>query len=235
MPIPQRNKDEEKDAFVSRCMSNETMKKDYPDEKQRLARAYSIFKEKQNEAIRGGMADNLTLEDIAKKHNKSLKEIKAQYEKGLEIESEHTDNENIAGEIAKDHIYEIADYYDKLAKIEKNNAKEYPKIYYCKHMQAGVCDYEEERILIENETLNKMMSSFVGKPVYIEHGTVNLDKIKEEANGYICDSFYNEKDGWYWLKFIIVDDEAHNKIRKGWSVSNAYLPEAGSKSFSDLI
>ena len=37
MPIPNRNKDEEKDAFVSRCMSNETMKKEYPDQKQRVA------------------------------------------------------------------------------------------------------------------------------------------------------------------------------------------------------
>jgi hypothetical protein len=37
MPIPSRRKDEQKDNFVSRCMSNETMKKDYPDEKQRVA------------------------------------------------------------------------------------------------------------------------------------------------------------------------------------------------------
>lgn len=37
MPIPSRKKDEDKDKFVSRCMSNETMKKDYPDEKQRVA------------------------------------------------------------------------------------------------------------------------------------------------------------------------------------------------------
>lgn len=37
MPIPSRRKDEEKDNFVSRCMSNETMKKDYPDSKQRVA------------------------------------------------------------------------------------------------------------------------------------------------------------------------------------------------------
>lgn len=37
MPIPKRNKDEDKDKFVSRCMGNETMKKDYPDEKQRVA------------------------------------------------------------------------------------------------------------------------------------------------------------------------------------------------------
>lgn len=37
MPIPSRRKDEEKDSFVSRCMGNETMKKDYPDQKQRVA------------------------------------------------------------------------------------------------------------------------------------------------------------------------------------------------------
>jgi hypothetical protein len=37
MPIPKRRKDEEKDAFVSRCMGNEVMKKDYPDQKQRVA------------------------------------------------------------------------------------------------------------------------------------------------------------------------------------------------------
>jgi hypothetical protein len=37
MPIPKRNKDEDKTGFVSRCMSNEVMKKDYPDEKQRVA------------------------------------------------------------------------------------------------------------------------------------------------------------------------------------------------------
>lgn len=37
MPLPNRNKDEEKDSFVSRCMSNEKMKTEYPDEKKRVA------------------------------------------------------------------------------------------------------------------------------------------------------------------------------------------------------
>jgi hypothetical protein len=37
MPLPNKNKDEQKDAFVSRCMNNDTMKKEYPDEKQRVA------------------------------------------------------------------------------------------------------------------------------------------------------------------------------------------------------
>jgi hypothetical protein len=37
MPIPKRKQNEDKNKYVSRCMSNETMKKDYPDTKQRVA------------------------------------------------------------------------------------------------------------------------------------------------------------------------------------------------------
>lgn len=37
MPIPKRKENEDSQKFVSRCMSNETMKKDYPDTKQRAA------------------------------------------------------------------------------------------------------------------------------------------------------------------------------------------------------
>lgn len=37
MPIPQRKQNEDKNKYVSRCMGNETMKKEYPDSKQRVA------------------------------------------------------------------------------------------------------------------------------------------------------------------------------------------------------
>lgn len=37
MPIPVPKKDEDNQVFVARCMSNETMKKDYPDNSQRIA------------------------------------------------------------------------------------------------------------------------------------------------------------------------------------------------------
>jgi len=37
MPIPNPEKNEDKKKFVSRCMGNETMKKEYPDSKQRVA------------------------------------------------------------------------------------------------------------------------------------------------------------------------------------------------------
>ena len=37
MPIPSRKQNEDPQKYVSRCMGNETMKKEYPDQKQRVA------------------------------------------------------------------------------------------------------------------------------------------------------------------------------------------------------
>lgn len=37
MPIPKPKQNEDSQKFVARCMGNETMKKDYPDQKQRVA------------------------------------------------------------------------------------------------------------------------------------------------------------------------------------------------------
>jgi len=37
MPLPKKRKNEDKQAFVSRCMGDNVMKKDYPDNKQRVA------------------------------------------------------------------------------------------------------------------------------------------------------------------------------------------------------
>jgi hypothetical protein len=37
MPIPQPNQDEDNERFIARCMSSEAMKKDYPDNGQRIA------------------------------------------------------------------------------------------------------------------------------------------------------------------------------------------------------
>lgn len=46
MPIPQPEKNEDDKKFVARCMSNETMKKEYPDSKQRVAVCISQTKRK---------------------------------------------------------------------------------------------------------------------------------------------------------------------------------------------
>ena len=68
--------------------------------------------------VPGGLADELSIEDIAKRHNVSVGELQDQLNKGIKVEMEHTDDKEVATEIASDHLMEDPNYYDKLEKIE---------------------------------------------------------------------------------------------------------------------
>lgn len=68
-----------------------------------------------------GLAKGKTVEDVAKKHGVQAKDIEAQIEKGVQIEHEHTGDEQTARKIAMDHVFEDPMYYDKLKKIESKN------------------------------------------------------------------------------------------------------------------
>jgi len=46
MPLPTKNPNEERDEFVNRCMSDDIMKKEYSDSKQRVAVCISQYKRK---------------------------------------------------------------------------------------------------------------------------------------------------------------------------------------------
>lgn len=75
--------------------------------------------DKSKEALRGGKADKMNEEDLAKKHGVSLSEINRRLAKGIKTESEHTSDTKIQREIALDHIAEMLDYYDRLEIMEK--------------------------------------------------------------------------------------------------------------------
>lgn len=74
--------------------------------------------------IQGGLADGKTPEEIADKHGVDVKDILDQIEKGTTVEFEHTDNKELACEIAKDHLWEDPKYYDKLASIENGEEEQ---------------------------------------------------------------------------------------------------------------
>lgn len=111
-------------------------------------------------------------------------------------------------------------------------ARTAPKVWYGLHFYEGPAEYQESdkkpyRILLNEKTLRAMDPSFEGCPVYVRHkDEVNLDKLQEEADGYVIHSFYNEADGKHWCKFIIVSDRGHEAIQKGWTLSNAYRVES---------
>lgn len=73
--------------------------------------------------IEGGLSQHSDIDSMAKMHNVSVSTIVKQLVKGSKIEKEHTDNLDIAMEIAFDHIYEDPHYYDKLEKLKLENLK----------------------------------------------------------------------------------------------------------------
>jgi hypothetical protein len=61
-----------------------------------------------------------TFEELCQKYkNIPREQLLSQLELGREVESEHTSHENIADEIARDHLNEDPGYYSKLLKMEK--------------------------------------------------------------------------------------------------------------------
>jgi hypothetical protein len=87
-----------------------------------LMRNYGkINKQIYNEGvIPGGKSEGKTLQDFLKKYNTSIETIKNKIKKGAKVEMEHTSDIRYATEIAKDHIWEDLNYYEKLKDIEED-------------------------------------------------------------------------------------------------------------------
>jgi hypothetical protein len=79
-------------------------------------KTFELFTE---EAIKGGLSSGMTLQDIADKHSVDIDQIQKELEAGIEVEKEHTGEEDLAKEIAMDHLTEDPSYYTQLAKIEQ--------------------------------------------------------------------------------------------------------------------
>ncbi len=106
----------------------------------------------------------------------------------------------------------------------KQNAKQFPKIFYCRHMLPGIAGYEKEHILIDADAMKQSAPTMVGKPVYVHHQKVDLNTLEQDADGWVVDCFYNELDGWLWAKCLATSDAAQSALQNKWSVSNAYIP-----------
>lgn len=110
------------------------------------------------------------------------------------------------------------------------------KVFYGLHMVEGVAEYREPqvndgkpyRILLDSDTIKNMDATFAGRPVFVQHvdevDNKDKDKLREEADGWVAESFFNKCDGKHWVKFIVVSDRGQQAIAKGWKLSNAYHP-----------
>jgi hypothetical protein len=69
---------------------------------------------RRKDKVPGGLADDKCTEDFDEE----------QLRKGMRVEMEHTNNKELAREIAMDHLVEHPKYYDELEKMEKKLEKE---------------------------------------------------------------------------------------------------------------
>ncbi len=60
------------------------------------------------------------IDQLARKHGVSIESLMAQIEMGIEVETEHTPDYDIALQIALDHLKERPDYYTKLKAMEQS-------------------------------------------------------------------------------------------------------------------
>jgi len=108
------------------------------------------------------------------------------------------------------------------------------KIYYGLHFYPGVAEYRDQgiRVLVNEDAIRKMNSTFQGKPVFVGHvddeiENMSLDELKKISDGTVIRSFYNEADGKTWVEFVINTEKGIDAIEnKGWRLSNAYKKTA---------
>jgi hypothetical protein len=130
-----------------------------------------------------------------------------------------------------------------------------PKRYRAYYIEPGLADYSDldlGMVLIQKPALDKMMDSYIGKPVWnMSHRTTdeveafdfaNQDP-KDLADGIIAATGYDPESGWYWQDILVWDQETQDTIdlkdRNGnpiYSASCAYTPtkEIGGGSYHGI-
>jgi hypothetical protein len=108
------------------------------------------------------------------------------------------------------------------------------KVYYGMHFYPGCAEYAEPdsepfRVFLNENTIRHMGPSFTGCPVFVYHVNEvekDIDKLKKKADGWVYESFFNEKDGKHWVRFIVVSKEAEQAIKNGMRLSNCYVAQS---------
>ena len=103
------------------------------------------------EYIKGGLSEGMDCQDIADKHGVPLEDIEKQKKMGIKIEHEHTPDDDIAAEIARDHLSEFPYYYDFLEDMEKEMRADYKEQGYGKKKEK-----EEDADAAKQQRLKKL-------------------------------------------------------------------------------
>lgn len=136
---------------------------------------------KEEEKLKVGKGDKMTLKDLAKKHKVSMEAITDQFIQGVKVEQEeHTNDRKKAMEIAMDHLSEDPKYYNKLKKME---TKEQLIV---KPVKKSVVD----KFLGKGDKMHKP----IGKIFYMTKGEVGEETEKTTAKREFAKDLQKDKD-----------------------------------------
>jgi 8-oxo-dGTP pyrophosphatase MutT (NUDIX family)/2'-5' RNA ligase len=194
----------------------------------RIIREYGRMKPSlyENE-LKGGKADNFTVEDIMSKHNLSYEEIKNEIIKGITTEKEHTDSISKAFEITLDHLYENGEYYTKLKDSgladELNESMNIKNIFY--HGSLDKHEFIETGNMVNGTFFSTNFNeakSYAGKNGYVFKVKLNKDlNLFNDSNiedvnklfdrfDELYDTYYEESHDEYTIKdpekFLSMND-----------------------------
>ena len=152
--------------------------------------------------IPGGKGDNKTIIDIAKKHNLSKELIEKQLQVGIEVEKEHTHNEEYAWEIAVDHLTEVGDYYIRL--IRSGLVDELNALQLYKELDLDK-EFIRTKIKAENKSnikLRSLIEAIQKRPLYQIAADIKKDwkNVNYAAKPYLDAMFSLDKitDNYYY-------------------------------------
>lgn len=102
--------------------------------------------------------------------------------------------------------------------LEDSNGKE-GRPFKSRFLQAGLVKYDFGVCLLQKETIDKFINTFIGVPVIVDH----KDSISpDDIVGEIQNIWFSTEDGWFWCSGVITDEKAIELIESGYNVSCQY-------------
>lgn len=180
MPYPEPG--ESKKSYIDRFMKSGEAEKDFPDQKQRVAVAYSLY-EKKNSGPFG------------------------------------TEQHPWPRAYQCNFIEPGLVFYQDLGPCKVCGTN-----FTCGE---GKCETEGEMVLVDQDALAKMASTFVGKPVIdVIHKDVQPDTVAEgDADGIVTRVWLDGETGWHCAEYLVWNPETQKHCESAaYSVSCAYEP-----------
>ncbi len=116
-----------------------------------------IMKEniKEGNELKGGKADNMSVEDIAKKHKVSVADIEKEIGVGMTIEGEHTNSKKKKIEIVMDHLIEDPKYYtDRKTGLLKKEKEAEERMNEMAQRMKALAGIKDEKKIFEKSDVN---------------------------------------------------------------------------------